>query len=433
LSHKTAAPVPGKPSSFYSWYIVAASWFLGFSYSGMAVNVFFKPMLEEFGWDRATLSLVQSVSMIFMLVASPFLGRIVDRFGPRAMLLVSEIVQGLSGLINAGASTIWHLFIARILFGLNAVPGTQVLINHWFVKKRGLALGIISTGLPAGTVLLVPLSQFLILQWGWRPTMLFWAVIVLITGIPLVLTMKNSPRDKGMGPDGQLLESAGAINAPAPGHALSSSVPPAKHGSGIAEAMKTSSFWFLAITQVICGLGCGFMMTHNIIFATDMGFSDMAAASLVSVQGGVNLVGVLVVGYISDRIARKNALALTHFIRSLAFAVIALFVLLGGGGGQPWMLFLGVALFGFGWFTTAPLTAALVADLFGSLRMGTIMGIAMAAHGLGNAIGSYAGGVIFESTGSYLLFLLLQGPLELVAAAFAFYIKRRALYRQKSS
>jgi len=390
----------------------------------MAVNVFFKPMLEEFGWDRATLSSVQSVSMIFFMVASPFLGRIVDRYGPKAMLLGCELAQVLSGLINGAASNIWHLYISRILFGFGPTPGTQVLVNHWFVKKRGIALGILSTGFTIGAIILVPLSQFLILQWGWRATMFFWSAIIFVISMPLVLTMKNRPADIGIGPDGQLLKNV----AQGEGHVAGTTTNGPKSGSGLSEAARTGSFWFLSITQLICGVGCGFMMTHNIIFATDMGFSEIAAASLNSLQGGLNLVGVLMIGYISDRIARKNSLALTHFIRSLSFVVIAVFVLLGGIGGQPWLLYLGIGLFGFGWFTTAPLTAALVADLFGSLRMGTILGVAMGCHMLGNAIGAYAGGAIYEATGSYLLFFLLQGPLEFIAALSAFMIKRKALY-----
>ncbi|MEJ2738337.1 MAG: MFS transporter [Dehalococcoidia bacterium] len=200
-----------KPRRFYGWYIIVASWILVFLYNSMAVNVFFKPMLEEFGWDRATLASVQSVAMIFFMVASPFLGHLVDRFGPKAMLLACEIAQILSGLINSVASNIGHLYISRIFYGLNAIPGTQVLINHWFEKRRGFALGILATGVPIGTILLVPLSQYLILQWGWRTVMLFWSAVIFVVAIPLVLMMKNSPEEKGTGPDGHPIEETSSI------------------------------------------------------------------------------------------------------------------------------------------------------------------------------------------------------------------------------
>ena len=96
-------------------------------------------------------------------------------------------------------------------------------------------------------------------------------------------------------------------------------------------------------------------------------------SDLVSVQGGLNLVGVLLTGYLSDRISRNKVLALTHFIRSMSFAVVVVFII--SGAGSSWLLFLGIGLFGFGWYTTAPLQAGLVADLFGARRMGTILGL----------------------------------------------------------
>jgi MFS family permease len=151
---------------FPGWYMVAASWLMVFLISSVAVSVFFKPMLEDFGWDRATLSSVQSVALIVFTIISPFLGRFIDRFGPKIMISICVATQVLSSVINGAASSIWHLYIARLLYGINVQSGTQVLINRWFVKKRGTALGIMSTGMPLGTMALIPLSQYLILTWG---------------------------------------------------------------------------------------------------------------------------------------------------------------------------------------------------------------------------------------------------------------------------
>jgi len=164
-----------KPRFLYGWYMVAASWLLVFLVSAVAVSVFFKPMLEDFGWDRATLSSVQSVAVIAFTIASPFLGLLIDRFGPRIVTLASILTQVLSNVLNGIAGNIWHLYLARFLYGINAIPSTNVLINRWFIKKRGTMLGIVATGMPLGTTILVPVSQHLILMWGWRPTMLFWA------------------------------------------------------------------------------------------------------------------------------------------------------------------------------------------------------------------------------------------------------------------
>jgi len=149
----------------------------------------------------------------------------------------------------------------------------------------------------------------------------------------------------------------------------------------------------------------------------------MIAASLVSVQGALNLAGLLITGYLSDRIVRSRVLALTHFIRGVSFVVVVVFILLGGG--SFWMLYLAIALFGFGWFTTAPLQAGLVADLFGNLRMGTILGLETSCHMFGMAVGAYLGGVVFEMTGSYFLVFLIQSVLELMAVVLFLSIRQK--------
>lgn len=415
---------------FYGWYIVGASWVMLFLVSAVGVGIFFKPILEEFGWSRATLSLVHTLALLLFALATPFLGRFIDRFGPRIMLFVNLGTQTLSSVVNGLASGIWHIFIGRFLYEVKALQVSQVLINRWFVEKRGRAQGIAATGMPLGALLLSPLSQFLILAWGWRPTMFFWAGLTFAIAFPLALLIRNSPGEKRLAPDGR---SADHISKQPKevgnGEPLTEFT--AGRGHNLAEAAKSKSFWLLLGTQLICGVGCGFMMTHIVIFAADFGYPELVGASLVSVQGGLNLVGVLVTGHVSDRYARNRVLAFTHVFRSLAFLTGVVFIL--GDGAQLWLLYLAMVLFGFGWFTTSPLTSGLVADLFGECRMGTIIGITMSCHTVGMALGAFAGGITFDLTGSYYSLFLAQTALELLAAGFAFAIKRTDTYRIKKN
>ncbi|MFC1902058.1 MFS transporter [Chloroflexota bacterium] len=421
LNSSGEAPIAGKPGFFYGWYVVAASWMMTFLVAAVAVGIFFKPMLEEFGWDRATLSSVQTVAMLGFAAVSPFFGRLIDRFGPRAMLFVCVGTQTFTSVVNGLATSIWHLYIGRFLYGIRALHGTQVLINRWFVKKRGRAHAIAATGMPIGTLVLSPVSQYLVLAWGWRPAMLFWAGVSFVIWLPLALLIRDNPEDKGSGPDGEPLPRRAIPQAEAP-----ETGPGNVRGCCLSEAMRTGPFWLLSASHFICGIGCGFMMTHTVIFATDVGYSAMIGATLLSVQGGVGLVGILFTGYLSDRIARSRVLALTHFVRSLSFIAVVTYLILGGG--SLWLLLVSMGMFGFGWYTTAPLASGLVADLFGYRRMGTIIGVTLSCHMLGMAIGAYAGGLTFDLTGSYYLIFLIQGGLEFLAAVFAFAIRQRALY-----
>jgi MFS family permease len=413
LNSRQKPSVSSTPHIFYGWYVVAASWVMLFLVNAVGVGIFFKPILEEFKWDRATLSSIHMFALLLFAVATPFLGRLIDRYGPRMMLFICLVTQTLSSTVNGLATGMWHIFSGRFLYEIKPLQSSQVLINRWFVRKRGRAQGIAATGMPVGALVLSPLSAYLILTWGWRETMFFWAGITFIILLPLTVFMRNRPEDIGSVPDGEPPYGA-TFDAPARETGGVS-------GHSLAEAARFSSFWLLSATQLICGIGCGFMMTHIVIFATDFGYTEMVGASLLSVQGGLNLVGVLLTGHISDKYARSRVLSLTHVIRSLAFFTAVIFII--HGGGSLWMLYLAMVLFGFGWFTTSPLTSGLVADLFGGLRMGTIIGVTMSCHTVGMALGAYAGGVTFELTGSYYRFFLVQGILEFIAAGLALAIR----------
>ncbi|MDD5702863.1 MAG: MFS transporter, partial [Dehalococcoidales bacterium] len=186
-----------KPRIFYGWYLVAASWAMTFLLGATSVGIFFKPMLDEFGWDRATLSLVSSVIMLIFAALYPLLGRLIDRLGPRIMISVCIGSQIISNVINGLAANLLQIYIGRLFWELKPVHGVQVLINRWFVKNRGRALGILSTGTPLGTLLMTPLSQYLITIWGWRETLFFWAGISALVFIPLTFMIRNKPEDKG--------------------------------------------------------------------------------------------------------------------------------------------------------------------------------------------------------------------------------------------
>jgi MFS family permease len=427
LENNRVKPLKGKPGFTYGSYILAATWIMLFLPSSVAVGIFFKPILEEFGLDRATLSLVQTGAMLAFAVASPFLGRLIDRFGPKVILFACIGTQTLTGVINSLATNLWHLYIARFLYEMRSIHAAQVLVNRWFVKKRGRAQGIVATGWPIGILILPPFSQYLVQVWGWRMTMLFWAGFTFAILLPLTIFIRDNPEEKGYSPDGEPLNKAVPTDQPMKRPANATPVKPITGpGSHLSEAIRSGSFWLLSISQFICGIGCGFIMTHIVIFATDIGYSAMIGATFLSVQGGMNLVGVLLTGQLSDRIARSRVLAMTHTIRSVSFVIVVISLLFSGD--LLWLIYTAMALFGFGFFTTAPLTAGLVADLFGYRQMGTLLGLMLTFHTVGMAIGAYSGGIIFELTSSYFSFFAIQGVLEFLAAVSVFCIKQKALY-----
>jgi sugar phosphate permease len=413
-----------KKRLFYGWYLVAASWLMAFLVSATSVGIFFKPLLDEFGWSRAELSLVSSVTMLIFAALSPFLGRLIDHYGPRLMLLASASAQTLSSLTYGLAHGLPVVYLGRLLYELKPTHGTQILINHWFIKKRGRALGILSSGIPLGQLVLSPVSQYLITTWGWRETFYFWAAVTAGVVLPMLLFIKDKPQDKGLLPDGDSLSQEEILNLHQPSFSSAKIT-----GFKINEALRQRSFWLLFSTHIICGVTCGLVATHTVIMATDLGYSPIIGASFLSVQGGVSLLGVLVTGVMSDRLSRSRVLSLTHLVRSSGLWVLVVPLLLGIN--NLGLLYTAMALFGFGWFTTSPLVAGLAADLFGNLRMGTLLGIILSSHMIGMAIGAYAGGLTFQVTGSYKLIFVITASLELVACLFAFIIRPPRLNNSK--
>jgi MFS family permease len=378
---------------------------------GTPMGIFFKPLLDEFGWTRDQLSLASSVTLLVFAILSPFLGRVIDRFGPKRMMLASVFSQIIASVVSGFAKNLGMIYLGRMLLEFKPIHANQVMINNWFVKKRGRALGFYSTGIPLGQLALAPLSQILIISWGWRETYYFWAVVVAVIMLPLLFFMKDRPKDKGQQTDGEFestVSTSAATGAVSPNFDLG-------------EALRYKGFWFLVVTQIICGITCGLMATHIVIMSTDLGYSAVTGATFLSVQGGVSLLGVLATGVISDRLARNKVLSLTHLIRASGLFLIIV-PLLAGLNSLP-VLYLGMAFFGFGWYTTSPLVAGLTADLFGHLRMGTILGIILATHMIGMAIGSYAGGLSFQINGNYNLVFSIAAGLELVACLAAFAIR----------
>ncbi len=418
MDNPKTKPAASGSRFFFGWYLVAASWLMLFISGATGISIYFKPMLDEFGWDRAALSLAGAVALLIFAAFSPFLGRLIDRFGTRVMLTVSVAAQIISNVINGFAASLWHLYLVRIFGEMKSTHGTQVLINRWFVKKRGTALGIVATGVPLGVLVFSPISQYLVFCWGWRITLWFWAGVIAVLLLPAALMIRNKPEEKGLLPDGGFFSQDDASASPSYLYNRREVQP--ETGHNLKEAARAGSFWLLLSTQLICGVGCGLMMTHTVIFATDLGYSAMIGASFLSIQGGLNLVGVLVTGQMSDRMSRNSVLSLTHFFRSLSFFILlsALFFT----GSSLWLLYLAMAFFGLGWYTTAPLSAGLVADLFGYRRMGTLLGIILAAHMVGMAAGTYAGGISYQLTGGYSPIFLFQGIAEFLAAVFAFII-----------
>ena len=407
---------------YYGWFVVGASFLMLLLSVGIQSSFgnFLKPMSAEFGWDRATASLPAAVGILMNGLFQPFVGRIVDRIGPRRVITLSMLLLAVSTAALAATPGIWYLtgvygvFFALGQSGAGAIPNTT-MVARWFIQQRGRAMGLVNAGGSVGQLLLIPLSMAIFLQTDWRTTYLILGSMLLILGVPVAaLALRNDPADLGLRPDGDTPPTStdqGLSTSPAPRQAP---LEPSRWQG----ALGSTPMWLLISGFFVCGYTVALVSTHFVAFATDRGIAPSTAATALGLLGGFNIIGSLLAGTVSDRIGRKNPLALIYLLRAAAFVFLLT-------AHSPWMLYLFAAVAGISWFSTVPLTVALTAEIYGVRHMGTLVGIAFTSHQVGGAVSIYLAGRLFDLSGSYTVVYVVGIALLLGAALASYAIQER--------
>ena len=393
-----------KPKFFYGYTVVGASFFIvGITYGAMyTFSVFFKPLLDDFGWTRAMTSGAFSLFMVFHGLLYIVTGRLNDRFGPRVVMTVCGFFLGLGYLLMSQISAIWHLYLFYGVIVSIGVSGAFVplvsSVARWFVRRRGLMTGIVAAGVGVGTMVMPPVANWLIYSYGWRTSYIIVGGVVLVFILLAAQFLRRDPYQMGLLPYGET-EVANEIDAEAQGDSSFSS----------SSAIRTRQFWLL------CGIWLGFLysmqatMVHVVIYATGLGISPASAANIMAIIGGVSIVGRITVGSIADRVGTRRAL-----ITSLAVLALTLFWL--ATAQEMWAIYLFAVIFGLAYGGLVPLSSPMVAELFGLRSHGAILGIVTTSATIGGAIGPVVAGYIFDLKGSYQLAFIISG---IVSAAVA--------------
>ena len=384
---------------FYGWYILAASFFTLFLATGSrnGFGVFIIPMTDDLGWSRGALSSAIAVGWFINGVSQPFIGRLYDRYGGRSVISVSLLILGSSTVLLSQVNSLWFLiliygFIMSIAGGGASLVTIHAVLAKWFYRKRGMALSIGTAGASAGSMVLAPFATYLILLAGWRMTWAVLGILILALGVPLALLLiRNDPADVGETPDGESGPAAtdGSSRASATAE---------KHGplevDNWRDSYKSPPIWQLSGAYFVCGITTAIISAHYVPFAIDRGASPGTAALAFGLMTGLNVLGVIGVGIVSDRFGRKNLLAGIYAVRGLAYAML----ILAPGTMGIWGF---AVIAGFSWIATAPLTSSLTADIYGLRTMGTLNGMSTFAHQMGGALSILMGGLLYDVFGAY--------------------------------
>jgi len=364
---------------FYGWFVVFAGWMILLLEGGcqFSYGIFLTELCSDLNWAKTTISGAYSLFYFWHGIIAFISGKLNDKYGPRVMLIISIVTSSVGYVLMFTVNTPWQIYlyygiIAGTGFGFCVVPIIST-ISRWFVKKRGIALGITASGVGIGTLIIAPFTQFIIIRFGWRTSFVILAGILVVIGLPISRLMRLNPSEKGLLPYG-VVEELTSENKRYD-RSLSDTV-----NFSLKQAIKTKEFLSLIMAYAFAIFAIQMVMVHLKAYVIGFGITEMIAATAIGFVGGASAGGRIIIGSMSDRIRRTACLSFCYFL----LAVSMLWLIKAR---QPWQFYLFSAIFGLS---------------------------AMAA-GIGGTFGPIIAGYIRDTTGGYELAIIIAAALLFIA------------------
>ena len=383
------------PKIFYGWWVVGACFIIAVYVAGaihFGFTAIFEPIADEFGWSYTQISIAASLRGLEMGLLAPFMGLLVDRWGPRRLIFGGAISIGLGLILLSQVTSLGMFYGAFFLIGLgvSTCSGTVLLtaVVNWFRRKMALATGIMTSGFACGG-LLVPLVAALIGIFGWRTTMVILGLGTWGLALPLSLLVRHKPEQYGFLPDGEASNSTFVDESP-------SSV----QGTGVEiqtkRAAMSGTFWHLALSLLLGQtLAISAVVTHVMPYLGNIGITRSASSLVASAIPVTSILGRLGFGWLGDRFNKKQLMAIGFALLSLGLVSFAY------AAGKTWLLVPFLLLFGTGWGATVIMRVILLREYFGVRRFGTMHGFVMGVMTIGMIAGAPLAGWAFDKWGSY--------------------------------
>lgn len=414
---------------FYGWWMVIASFFL-FVYAGgthgYGFTAFFDPILKEFGWTRAEMSLGFSLRSMEMGIIDPVIGLAIDRFGPRRAILLGAIIAGAAVVLMSRVGSLVEFYATLGLLALGAALAfglpQYTAIANWFARRRSFTMGVLSVGYGVSGAL-VPILAVLIQSLGWRTTLVMVGIGLWILGIPLSFVFRHRPQDYGLLPDGDV-----PVTAPSRSRTVSSEAGDPRGSEvraevimggpelSVGEALRTSAFWLLIVFSSFMGLSHSAMGIHEMPYLVTIGIPvEMAALTMTGITLS-SIIGRLGFSWLGDRYDKRYLLAIAAGLQNIGIVIFGVIQ-------EPWHILLFLLTYGPGYAGPIPLTPALQADYFGAKTFATLRGIQALGWVFTGFVGPLFAGWVCDVTGSYRLAWLVFAFVGSVGIPVAFLIK----------
>ncbi|MFZ5736755.1 MAG: MFS transporter [Pseudomonadota bacterium] len=351
---------------------------------GESFTVFLLPISASFGWDRAEVVSIYSLTALCTGLASPLVGRLFDRSGPRAVYTLGMILLGGAFVVAAYAERLWQLQItvglcAGLGIALTGNVPNSILLGRWFGAKLPTAMAVVYSAIGAGVLVMLPIAQLLIERVGWREAYLILGGAMLVLLVPLSLL-----------PWRRFAAGAASLTR-------QQTVDHSNDGWTLRSAMRHHAFWALFATFFFTAIGMYSIAAQVVAYLVDAGFAPLQAATAWGFSGVVLVAGMLGVSWLDGVIGRRPSILFSYAVSITGLALLWLLqwypnpVLLGGF----------VICFGSMIGSRGPLITATAMSVFRGKHVGTIYGTISIGSGLGSAFGSWCGGLLHDLTGSY--------------------------------
>ena len=402
-----------------AWAVAAVTFLvlLGSAAFRSSYGLMLVPIESDMGWARSATSLAVSVNLIFYGLTAPFAAALMERVGIRRVAAGALLPIAAGTGLTVFMPQAWQLVVlwgvvAGLGVGATALVFGALVTNRWFVKDRGLVMGLLGAAFATGQLIFLPLLATVIEDHGWRSASLIICAMTLLL-IPLVLlVIRDRPSDVGLRPYGA--DRTVTEDSPTQGAAR-------RAVSVLSDAMKSRPFWLLAATFFICGWTTnGIVSTHFVPTGHDHGMSATMAASMLAVVGIFDIVGTIGSGWLTDRFDPRVLLAVYYGFRGVALAAVPVIL---GPSVEPGLVVVMIFM-GLDWVATVPPTVSLCRTFYGVERGAIVFGWVFAAHMIGAAFAATTSGILREATGTYTSSWWLAASLAIAASVIAWAIPR---------
>ncbi|WP_010287429.1 MFS transporter [Kurthia massiliensis] len=408
----------------YSWLILIVTFF-SIIVAGIirsSSGVFIEPFEQQFNWDRPTISFAFAIGLFLYGFSGPFMAAFVERFGLKRIMIASMALLACGLALTFLMTASWQLILIwGVMIGIGSglfltVLSTQVA-NRWFVKRRGLAVGILTAATATGQLVLLPVLAALVEHYTWRHAIGLILVLSIIMLLFILLFMKEWPRDANTTALG-LTETKQAAQ---PAEQRISGNPFKMVWNSLIEGCRSKAFWLLAGSFFICGLSTtGLVGTHFIGYCMSFGLPMVFAASLLSFMGIFDLIGTTLSGWLSDRFDNRWLLFFYYALRGLSL----IFLPFALENGSVTLLVIFAIFYGLDWIATVPPTIGLTRRAFGMKKSAMMYGWMVAFHQVGAAVATYGGGLLYNAFNSYTSAFVLAGLFCALGSLFVILLKK---------